>query len=265
MFMNLIAVFATLIASLGTSILVFRAANRRIQLLAVSVGLLSLCQAVLLADKAFQNVEPGSASSEGLLSLSAGALSLAVVHLLNRENKDRHNVDTRIRCYEPDPAADPAAVKPDPPDPQASERTAAMLALGPAEGAPVLTGDLLKLSSQQPKPADRRRSRRYRVAATGDFRVAGGGENYRRVEVQNISRTGFCFESSEPAELGDHVVVRLHGFRLQGVVARCIPVNGGFQCGVELDSHLRTGKVAELLRRGLRDAASDGEEIALNG
>lgn len=260
MFMNLISIFATLVASLGTTVLVFRAANRRIQLLALSVGLLTLCQTVLLADKALQHGEPSQPASEGILRLSAGALSLAVVHLLNRENKDRRNVDTRIRCYEPEPAAGPEAADLDASTPFAPSKSSRQNGLTAASARNLLTPH-----SQSEKPADRRRSRRYRVSASGDFRFGDGAEHYSKIQVENISRTGLCFVTSNPAALGSPVVVRVHGHCMRGVVVRCIPLNGAYQYGVELDPRLRTGKVAELLRQGLGEVSVESGASALNG
>ncbi|MBE0659476.1 MAG: PilZ domain-containing protein, partial [Bryobacteraceae bacterium] len=251
-----------LIASLGTTILVFRAASRRIQLLALSVGLLALCQTVLLADRVVQNAGEGHAS-EGTLRLSAGALSLAVVLLLNRENKDRRKVDTRIRCYEPELAVPPDSGK------LRSSTTSSELEgrVIPGAGGIVLAppGHSNEASARPAKPVERRRSRRYRVCSVGDFRIAGGGEDYRGIDVQDLSRTGLCFMASEPAVIGVNVFVRLYGVRLNGVVVRCIPANGRYQYGVELNPYLRTGEVAEVLRQGLRETSPECGRRAPNG
>lgn len=96
-FASLVAYSITGIAALS---LIRRASNRRIRFLAVSIGLLPLCEAVsILRANGWLPGTPVQHSIE-MVQLAASAFALAAVHFLNRENRDRRNADMRLRLAE---------------------------------------------------------------------------------------------------------------------------------------------------------------------
>ncbi len=96
--------FASLIAysitGVSALLLIRRASNRRIRFLAVSIGLLPLCEAIsILRANGWLPGTPVQHSIE-MVQLAASAFALAAVHFLNRENRDRRNADMRLRLAE---------------------------------------------------------------------------------------------------------------------------------------------------------------------
>lgn len=96
--------FASLIAysitGISALLLIRRASNRRIRFLAVSIGLLPLCEAIsILRANGWLPGTPVQHSIE-MVQLAASAFALAAVHFLNRENRDRRNADMRLRLAE---------------------------------------------------------------------------------------------------------------------------------------------------------------------
>jgi len=77
-----------------------RSSNWRIRLLAFTVGLLPLCQAVvLLANNQIWLGHQAARTAESL-ELLVSALCLTAIHLLNKENRDRKGTDVRLRVAE---------------------------------------------------------------------------------------------------------------------------------------------------------------------
>jgi hypothetical protein len=96
----LIAYLLTIICSL---VLCKRSSNWRIRLLAITIGLLPLCQAVILLARRQIWLSTEVAEVAESLELLVGALSLTAIHLLNKENNDRRNTDVRLRVVEDTP------------------------------------------------------------------------------------------------------------------------------------------------------------------
>lgn len=93
-----------LVGCLGSTVaglaLVRKAANRRIRLLSLSVVLLTFCEVSSTATKFMDLNSENLARSIQILQLTASALTLSFVHLLNRENRARVNADIRLRVLE---------------------------------------------------------------------------------------------------------------------------------------------------------------------
>ena len=83
-----------------------RSQNWRIRLLAFTVGLLPLCQAVILMANHDILIGKQAARTAESLQLLVCALCLTAIHLLNKENRDRKGTDVRLRVAE---AATPTA------------------------------------------------------------------------------------------------------------------------------------------------------------
>lgn len=97
---TLAALVAYSITGISALSLIRRASNRRIRFLAVSIGLLPLCEAVsILRANGWLPGAPVQHSIE-MVQLAASAFALAAVHFLNRENRDRRNADMRLRLAE---------------------------------------------------------------------------------------------------------------------------------------------------------------------
>jgi hypothetical protein len=77
-----------------------RSSNWRIRLLAFTVALLPLCQAVILLGRHEIWLGTEAADMAESLELLVGALCLTAIHLLNKENGDRKNTDARLRVAE---------------------------------------------------------------------------------------------------------------------------------------------------------------------
>jgi hypothetical protein len=80
-----------------------RSTNWRIRLLALTVGMLPLCQAVVLmaANQIWLSEQVGRTAQS--LELLVCALCLTAIHLLNKENRDRKDTDARLRVAESAP------------------------------------------------------------------------------------------------------------------------------------------------------------------
>jgi hypothetical protein len=68
--------------------------------LALTVGLLPVCQAVILLGRHQIWLGAEFAEMAESLELLVGALCLTAIHLLNKENGDRRNTDVRLRVAE---------------------------------------------------------------------------------------------------------------------------------------------------------------------
>ena len=98
------ALFAFSLSIICSLVVAKRSSNRRIRLLALTVGLLPLCQAVVLLGRHHVWLGTEVAEIAESLELLVGALCLTAIHLLNKENGDRHNTDLRLRVAESTPA-----------------------------------------------------------------------------------------------------------------------------------------------------------------
>jgi hypothetical protein len=96
-------VFAYLVTTLCTIILMKRSSNWRIKYLAFSIGLLPLCQSVILLGQYHMWITPVIGKAAEFLELPASALCLTAVFLLNKENENRRNTDSRLRVAESTP------------------------------------------------------------------------------------------------------------------------------------------------------------------
>jgi hypothetical protein len=94
------AVFANLVTLVCAMVVAKRSSNWRIRLLALAMGLLTMCQiTVTLGNhRIWLSSEVGDAAES--LELLVSAICLTVLHLLNRENRDRRNTDERLRVAE---------------------------------------------------------------------------------------------------------------------------------------------------------------------
>ena len=97
------ALLAYLISVICSLVVSMRSSNWRIRLLAFTVGLLPLCEAVVLLGRhqIWLNTEIAEVAES--LELLVGALCLTAIHLLNRENANRRNADARLRVAEATP------------------------------------------------------------------------------------------------------------------------------------------------------------------
>ena len=98
------ALFAYFVTTVCSLVVAKRSVNWRIRLLALTVGLLPLCQMVVLVARQHiwmvQEVAPIAEDLELLIC----ALCLTSVHLLSRENADRKNTDSKLRVTEATPS-----------------------------------------------------------------------------------------------------------------------------------------------------------------
>src|ERR1700757_4605777 len=94
------ALFAFLLSIVCSLVVAKRSSNRRIRLLAFTVGLLPLCQAIVLLGRHHIWLSTEVAEMAESLELLVGALSLTAIHLLNKENGDRRNTDVMLRVAE---------------------------------------------------------------------------------------------------------------------------------------------------------------------
>jgi hypothetical protein len=98
------SVFAYLITTVCAIALMRRSSNRLIRFLSFSIGLPPLCQTVIILGSHGMWITPVIGHAAELLELPASALSLAALYLLNKENSDRRNTDSRLRVAEASPA-----------------------------------------------------------------------------------------------------------------------------------------------------------------
>ena len=97
------ALFAYLLSAACSIVVAKRSSNQRIRLLALTVGLLPFCQAVILLGRHHIWLSTEVAEIAESFELLVGALSLTAIHLLNKENGDRRNTDIRLRVAEDTP------------------------------------------------------------------------------------------------------------------------------------------------------------------
>jgi hypothetical protein len=97
------ALLAYLLSVFCSFVLAKRSSNWRIRLLALTIGLLPLCQAVILLGRHRIWLSTEVAELAESLELLVGALSLTAIHLLNKENGDRRNTDVLLRVTENTP------------------------------------------------------------------------------------------------------------------------------------------------------------------
>jgi hypothetical protein len=97
------ALLAYVITMLCALVVAKRSTNWRIRLLALTVGMLPLCQAVILmaANRIWLSEQAGRTAQS--LELLVCALCLTAIHLLNKENRDRKETDARLRVAEATP------------------------------------------------------------------------------------------------------------------------------------------------------------------
>ena len=72
--------------------------------MAFTVGLLPLCQSVVLLGRNQIWLTKEAAEMAESFELLVGALSLTAIHLLNKENGDRRTTDIRLRVAEAAPS-----------------------------------------------------------------------------------------------------------------------------------------------------------------
>ena len=98
------AFFATLIAYAATSfsafVLLRRGSNRRLRFLTFVIGLLPLCQIVVLLQNKGLLINPSLGAAAETVELMIGAMCLAAVHFLNEERRDRNRTDAKLRLAE---------------------------------------------------------------------------------------------------------------------------------------------------------------------
>jgi hypothetical protein len=85
-----------------------RSSNWRIRLLALTVGLLPLSQAVILMSSNHIWLPEQLARVAQSLQLLVCALCLTAIHLLNKENRDRKGADYRLRVAEANRQSSPS-------------------------------------------------------------------------------------------------------------------------------------------------------------
>ena len=107
------AVFAYLMTTACCIVLMKRSTNQRIRFLAFSIGLMPLCQSIIILANHRLWVAPVAGRAAEFIQLPASALMLAAVYLLNKENADRHKTDSLLRVAEASPAAPAESVKPE--------------------------------------------------------------------------------------------------------------------------------------------------------
>ena len=94
------ALLAYLLSVICSLVVAKRSSNARIRLLALTIGLLPLCQGVVLMGRHSILISASVGDVAEILELLVCALCLTAVHLLNRENWDRRNTDARLRVAE---------------------------------------------------------------------------------------------------------------------------------------------------------------------
>jgi hypothetical protein len=99
------ALMAYLLSVICSLLVAKRSSNARIRLLALTVGLLPLCQGVVLMGRYDIWISRSVGDIAEVLELLVSALCLTAIHLLNKENGDRRNTDARLRVAEGLPSA----------------------------------------------------------------------------------------------------------------------------------------------------------------
>lgn len=201
----------------GAASLVLRAATTRIRLLALSVSLLTLCQIGSISSRLSGWSSKDLIRSLDILELTAGALSLAVIHLLNRENRERRQIEERLRVLEP----------------------------------LHLSNGLFRLAEQTgkaPRAADKRRSLRYRMHARSTIRLLNSPEAPVPCDVRDISQSGIGLIAGVSLEKQSEVEIELGGQRVKAAVARCQPAGFEFSIGLAFASELSRDRVVDIVR-----------------
>lgn len=215
---HLSAAFAAGATIFAAANLILRAGSQRIRLLAFSVSLLTLCQIGAVASRLVGADSPNLLRSLDLLELTAGALSLSVVHLLNRENRERVDIEARLRVLEPLNASN------------------ALLRMAEHTG-------------ESRKWADQRKSVRYRMHAESHLRLAGDKDVLIPCELRDISQSGVGLMVTQPLDLHALVEVSLLGRYIEARVARCQPAGLEFSLGLTFASNLSRDMVFDIVRR----------------
>jgi len=209
---------ASVATILGASSLIAKAANKRIRLLAFSVSLLTLCQLAAIFGRSAGWRWPLLGRSLEVVELTAGALSLCVVHLLNRENRDRGCLDSRLRVLEP---------------------------LHMSNG-------LFRLADSvgEAKPGrDKRKALRFRMHAHATLHspVLEGGP--LPCEVRDISQGGLGLLTARPLPIHGRVNVHLGDSFFPARVVRCQQAGSEHSVGLVFDVALSREQVNDLIRR----------------
>ena len=96
--MELLTILASLLVTGSALLLIKRGANRRLKLLALTVGLMSLTQIVVL----LQATRHSRSRIVEAYQLLVASLSLTAVYLLGLEIRDRRRADRQLRLLEQD-------------------------------------------------------------------------------------------------------------------------------------------------------------------
>ncbi len=96
--MELLTILASLLVTGSALLLIKRGANRRLKLLALTVGLMSLTQIVVL----LQATRHSRSRIVEAYQLLVATLSLTAVYLLGLEIRDRRRADRQLRLLEQD-------------------------------------------------------------------------------------------------------------------------------------------------------------------
>lgn len=188
-----------------------RSSNWRIRLLAYTIGLLPLCQAVSLLgrNKVWITSEVGQVVE--MLELLVSALSLTSIHLLNRENGDCKKTDVRLRVTETN-AGTPAPRQ---------------------EQPPVQEGWEVR------RTVERRREPRFIADMPVTVTVLGTAvPQVIPARVQDMSGHGLCLGISSSVPNGAAVKVEGDGMLLLGEVCRCEPVGSEYRLGLQISEWL---------------------------
>lgn len=213
-----VVLLVTILAVVAGVALYSRAANKRIRLLAFSVALLTVCQTVAIVGRYLQWDPTDYARSLEVLELTAAALSLCVVHLLNRENKDRRSVDAQLRVLAP------------------------VSVTAPSPTSPGRTGS----SGRQ---ADQRISPRIQTNGSIVVRDVAEGNKPLYCEVRNVSKSGLGLMADEWLAIGKTLEFELEiegqGTGFRAIVVHSQPAGEGFIVGLLLDSQLSDSQINE--------------------
>jgi hypothetical protein len=94
------ALMAYLLTALSAIAMLRRSANGRIRFLTFVVGLLPLCQTMLMLREYGVFTLPAVGRAAELVELFVSALCLSAIHLLNKESFDRKLTDAKLRLVE---------------------------------------------------------------------------------------------------------------------------------------------------------------------
>jgi hypothetical protein len=94
------ALTAYLLTAVSAIAMLRRSANGRIRFLTFVVGLLPLCQTMLMLREYGLFTMPMFGRAAELVELFVSALCLSAIHLLNKESRDRKLTDSKLRLVE---------------------------------------------------------------------------------------------------------------------------------------------------------------------